>query len=323
MGVVIPYIQTMWTKSKMKRKVKNLKTDAKNNRGFTLIELLIVIVIISLLMSILLPALVAVKKTARSTICQSNIRSTGFAFDVYGQSNNAYFPPAYTYIGGNFNNQPEQPIYGICHWSGILIEGHYVTENTLHCPEIPNGGLAPQNTLASNLDSGQETGLEDTIDIQANRCAFTVNEALCPRNRFTADFEGTQNPSKLVKQSQVDGLSRTILLTEWPNNWQIVSGSESNLSFSYLPVHGFRGLGKMTGSDRYDLNMVSMDLNNPCNMYGNFRRINEYDLSDDPGKYRSYPPRLDWVGRNHKGTKTNKNLSAMIVFVSFLGMPKD
>ena len=284
------------------------------HQAFTLIELLTVLAVIAALLSILLPVLVSVKKTARAVMCQANIRSTGLAFMAYSQFNKGYLPPAYTYIGGALNNQPAEPINGIRHWSGAFIEDHYLTEETVHCPDIRHGGLPPQNTQASNLDPDQPAGLDGVIDDQAKRCAFTVNEALCARNRFVRGFEETQKPSRLVKEGLVGQLSRTILLTEWPTDGQIVAGADSTLSKSYMPVHGFRGLGKMVGSDRYDLNMLATDSAKPCSIYGNFRRIDADDLSDNPTGYRSNPPRLDWVGRNHKGTETSRNLKRSSFF---------
>jgi len=63
-----------------------------NNPGFTLIELLVVIAIIALLMGILMPALSAVRKRAWSTVCQSNLRSVGFACNLYAEDNNYKVP---------------------------------------------------------------------------------------------------------------------------------------------------------------------------------------------------------------------------------------
>jgi len=54
----------------------------RRRNGFTLIELLVVIAIIALLMSILMPALSYVRKQARSTACQSNLRQLSLAMTL-------------------------------------------------------------------------------------------------------------------------------------------------------------------------------------------------------------------------------------------------
>ena len=61
-------------------------------RGFTLIELLVVIAIIALLMGILMPALSAVRKLAWGVVCQSNLRSTGLAMNLYAEANDSAVP---------------------------------------------------------------------------------------------------------------------------------------------------------------------------------------------------------------------------------------
>ncbi|MBN2132462.1 MAG: type II secretion system protein [Sedimentisphaerales bacterium] len=52
-------------------------------RGFTLIELLVVIAIIAVLMAILMPALSYVRKQARASACQSNLRQMAIAMNLY------------------------------------------------------------------------------------------------------------------------------------------------------------------------------------------------------------------------------------------------
>lgn len=67
------------------------RTEAKN--GFTLIELLVVIAIIGVLASLLLPALASAKERAKLIKCVSNQKQIGFAFKLYGDDNDARFPP--------------------------------------------------------------------------------------------------------------------------------------------------------------------------------------------------------------------------------------
>ena len=60
--------------------------------GFTLIELLVVISIIALLVGILLPALGAARRTARTAVCLSNLRNAGQAMATYGADQRDWIP---------------------------------------------------------------------------------------------------------------------------------------------------------------------------------------------------------------------------------------
>jgi prepilin-type N-terminal cleavage/methylation domain-containing protein len=62
------------------------------NPAFTLIELLVVIAIIAILAALLLSALAATKNDANKTLCRSNCRQWGFAYNLYANDCNGFFP---------------------------------------------------------------------------------------------------------------------------------------------------------------------------------------------------------------------------------------
>lgn len=61
-------------------------------RGFTLIELTVTLAIVGVLLSLLLPAVQAVRESARRTQCRSHLREIGIALHSY-HSTHAFFPP--------------------------------------------------------------------------------------------------------------------------------------------------------------------------------------------------------------------------------------
>jgi prepilin-type N-terminal cleavage/methylation domain-containing protein/prepilin-type processing-associated H-X9-DG protein len=96
--------------------------------GFTLIELLTVIAIIGILASILIPAVGAVRQSARTAICLGNQRQIALAINLAATDNREVYPPATdngtlwpsslrNYLGGkadNTNNQSLNTTLVVC-----------------------------------------------------------------------------------------------------------------------------------------------------------------------------------------------------------------
>lgn len=62
-------------------------------RGFTLIEVLVVVAIIGLLLAIAVPSMSGARQQARSTVCQTNLRTLGQGWGMYADENHDTMVP--------------------------------------------------------------------------------------------------------------------------------------------------------------------------------------------------------------------------------------
>ncbi len=121
-------------------------------RAFTLIELLVVIAIIAILASLLLPALAKAKDKAKTTVCLSNVKQWSYAFWMYGDDNEDYFPyegaPGDISTGNNvdawYNSTAENA--GTPTLTNLYLNGQPPlpgSKNLFTCPSVKKGPAAP------------------------------------------------------------------------------------------------------------------------------------------------------------------------------------
>ncbi len=94
-------------------------------QGFTLIELLVVIAIIGILIGLLLPAVQAVRESARKISCQNNLKQVGLALHSY-HNVHASLPTGCIEWRG-WNSPPTHRQYA---WSAMLLP--FIEQQSLH-----------------------------------------------------------------------------------------------------------------------------------------------------------------------------------------------
>jgi prepilin-type N-terminal cleavage/methylation domain-containing protein/prepilin-type processing-associated H-X9-DG protein len=270
--------------------------------AFTLVELLVVIGIIAVLISILLPTLARARAAANAVKCAANLRAIGQGIATYVVNNRGSLPNSYIHDGMTISGGVQLPVVatnGYLHWSyhlyGSAGGSRTVAPESFMCPELDKGGLPATNPPNIELDPGQTAETAGIVDKQATRMSYTLNEAVCGRNKFVVGFQGAIRVYQYIKAGSVRDSGNTILATEFINDWRIVSdaprtGGGSAVSKSHRPVHGF----VLTGGGIPNMEKLAVG--------GTYRRATFADLTVNcPQNYdpATTKTRLDWVGRNH------------------------
>jgi prepilin-type N-terminal cleavage/methylation domain-containing protein/prepilin-type processing-associated H-X9-DG protein len=298
------------------RRERGFTSAVSVRAGFTLVELLVVIGIIALLISILLPALSRARETANTVKCASNLRSVGQGMAQYLANNKNTYPAAYIYEGMQIQGAapsgtqlPPAADKGYVHWSAMIYNRKDTAANDsifrqlsgwemFTCPSIDKGGLPATNTFPGNNDA-LPNDAPSVVDKMAPRCAFTVNEAICPRNKFCYTFQGAVRVYSFVRGGRIRNSGATILATELSREASLVAGtgevSGSSVCKSHRPVHGFFS----PASGQLDMSLVPKSLTGLASLY----RVTKDQLNSDPEVNlvtgSASQTRLDWVGRNH------------------------
>lgn len=125
------------------------------SRGFTLIELLVVVAIIAVLAAILFPVFSKVRENARRTMCASNLRQLGLAWQLYAQDYDEMVCPSYnaSQFIGNANDAWDFRQKADGTWTTGML-GAYTTTGAIHgCPDNAfaiGGDNRPYNGYAYN-----------------------------------------------------------------------------------------------------------------------------------------------------------------------------
>jgi len=142
-------------------------------RGLTLIELLVVIAIIAILVAQLVPAVQAVRESARRTQCRSNLRQVGLAIQLYAGTHSVFPPGGCNGFSLHARLLPHlelQSLYNQIDFSDVVSAtnrqvaarsiGIYAcpTDGFASLPLVDKGSLA--TSYAGNIGTGLQRGFD-------------------------------------------------------------------------------------------------------------------------------------------------------------------
>jgi prepilin-type N-terminal cleavage/methylation domain-containing protein/prepilin-type processing-associated H-X9-DG protein len=167
-------------------------------RGFTLVELLVVVGIVALLLAVLLPALVAAQRSARTLQCASNVRQISGALLNYAADNDGRFPVnagsrfwyAASTIGPYLTDK-------LLEWNGSPMQAPGVGGGVLVCPEDAVDGAWRSyamniwaSSLVDNVAAPPDRGRIWSPHNRQGSSMILVTEGWC-HNQFT-EASGTR-----------------------------------------------------------------------------------------------------------------------------------
>lgn len=246
----------------VKRALRSSGHSVCYRRGFTLVELLVVIAIIGVLIGLLLPAVQAVRESARRSRCQNNLKQLSLAL-LGHESAKRMFPP-------QAGNKDWSDITNNNNWWGIgWIPAvlPYCEEQALYDSIITYLRASASNGVNSTSASNPFRQQLMTLACPSDPAALAVNDPndlgntnyrgnrgdlFVAKNdgshrgvfgqwRWSNDVNVTQPGNEPITLARIsDGTSKTLLLSEAavgvPNSRDIRSGMAAGLTLSGNPT---------------------------------------------------------------------------------------
>ncbi|QDT66394.1 DUF1559 family PulG-like putative transporter [Calycomorphotria hydatis] len=226
-------------------------------RGFTIIELLVVITIIAILVSFAVPAIFAVRETARGTQCQNNLRQFGIALHAHATGD-----PEERFCTGahDFFRDGCPDTFG---WVADVVNQGAGFPSLDICPSSECGGSQALNGLLGDEDSDFSSIPTDDVDFPTDKDG---NEADSLKAGRCEDVLGDA-PSAVAQVADASRTSETEALlqrgygTNYASSWFLARRAVSDDGFddSTGQFSQTRGKGGTEGGlRRYELDNAAV-----------------------------------------------------------------
>lgn len=212
----------------------SIRNHRRPNSAFTLVELLVVIAIIGVLIALLLPAVQAVRETARKLSCKNNLKQFGLAMHNY-ESAFQSLPPGYAFRPSSLGNAAGHS-WG-AHLLAFLEQSGLQDQIRFDAPVYDNSNLvAREHHLPVFLcpsDSKSIDGFVAMGDEKYAMASYVANFGPPDLDDFQEQRRGVFSRNSRTRLADiVDGLSNTLAVGERENG-PFRKGAAHSIHFEY------------------------------------------------------------------------------------------
>jgi len=184
----------------------------KRPAAFTLIELLVVIAILALLVSILTPSLRKARDSARTVVCQGNVRSLLLGCRFFAEDHDGYYPGNGNQAGRGVGQYlPTGTLPLTVPDSSLIRLGYVGGRDAYTCPQ----SLADHPELYRDYTSKYGAGWAKTFHYGfcATLCGYQLSDTRDPLGTWWVDETWLDQPT--YREDELPNPSETVLVKDY------------------------------------------------------------------------------------------------------------